>query len=1050
LSTPSASNRSIVAFFSVLSVAVIASVLALAPYARQSVVSDTSGLKTSVSQRQMLTPVLRGRIHSTYAALPLAFEQNQGQTDGRVKYTARTNQYALFLTTDDVVFSISSPLRPPLTSKRFLEHKAARLTGNSAYTHDGMKDRSTAIHMQLVGANAQPNTSASDLLPGKVNYFIGNDPGKWRSNVPVYARVNYQNVYPGVNLAFRGEKRQLEFDFIVTPGASPKPIMLHFKGAKKIKTDNSGNLLLASSAGGLMLHKPFAYQRQNGMQQRVDAQFVLKAGNRVSFELGKYDHTRELVIDPSVAVLYATYLGGSGEDDGFAIAVDGSGDAYVTGQTASKNFPTVPGSYSVTNAAPTGDFDAFVTKIASNGSGLVYSTYVGGDDNNSSGNAIALDASGDAFVTGGTASTTFPVTPGAYQGTYKTGATSNAFVLKLNPAGSALIYSTYLGGTVGDVANGVAVDASGNAYLGGLTSSGDFPTLNPLQTFPGAYSGFITKLNSTGAALVYSTYLNLGGAIEDGIHAIAIDSADDAYVTGAASSSTSFHTTPGAFQTQCGTNSTCNGLSDAFVTVINAAGNGYVYSTFLGGSSTDVGDSIAVDSSFNAYVTGSTESSDFPVKAAYQVAYGGNTDAFVTKLNPSGSALVYSTYLGGAQFDQGGGIAVDSGGNAYVTGLTNSSPFPTADPTQATLAGGSDAFVTEFNPAGSKLQFSTYLGGSANENAGTAYGAIAVGTFGGDIYVTGNTESTNTSSLPFPVTIGAYQTTFGGLPTDAFIADYGQSSFSLAATPAAVAAGSSATSTVTLTSLHGYSSPVNLTCTVTGSGSPLPTCNASSFSPNPVTPTSGGATTTLTITVPSSSGALLPWRKPNYVTFNHPMRLPIVSLALFGLILIGLIWSFSNSYRPICIGFAVITTSGLLLLPACGGKTSLSGALCPAAPSAPAGLAASSTTTTGTTLKWTAAAVGANCTVTGYTVYENGKSIGTPSTTTFNVTGLTPATTYSFTVAASDSAGLSAQSSAVSVTTGGTPAGTYTITITGVGTDANATTETVSTTLTVN
>jgi hypothetical protein len=1046
LSTPSATNNpsaskkwKVVCFF-VPALAVAALGLLLGTYAKSNVIADASRLTASVSQPETLTPAQRRRIESTYTALPLAFEQNQGQVDKRVKYTARTNGYTLFLTADDVVFSIPSSIRYPVISKRPLVRKAARLARNSD-TPRIMKDSSSAlVHMQLVGANVEANIGASDLLPGKVNYFIGNDPHKWRSNLPVYARVNYQNVYPGVNLAFHGEQRQLEFDFVVRPGASPEAIMLHFTGAQKIKTDKSGSLLIASGAGDVVLHKPFAYQEQNGAKQPVDAEFVLKADDRVSFELGKYDHTRELVIDPSVAVLYATYLGGSAADEAEAIAVDSSGNAYVTGQTASMNFPVV-GGLAITDAS--GTPDAFIAKIATGGSSLVYSTYVGGTDGNaSSGNAIALDAAGDAFVAGGTASTTFPVTSGAFQRSYGTPATSNAFVLKLNPTGSALAYSTYLGGTVGDAADGVAVDASGNAYLGGITSSPDFPTLDPLQTFPGPYSGFVTKLDSAGTGLVYSTYLALGGAIEDRINAIAIDSVGDAYVTGAASSSTSFHATPGAFQTQCGTDSTCNGLSDAFVTVINAAGSGYVYSTFLGGSSTDVGDGIAVDSSLNAYVTGSTESSDFPLKAAYQGTYGGNTDAFVTKLNSTGSALVYSTYLGGAQFDQGGGIAVDSGGNAYVTGLTGSSPFPTASPTQAILAGGNDAFVAEFNPAGSKLQFSTYLGGSADENTGTAYGAIAVGTFGGDIYVTGNTESTNTSSVPFPVTAEAVQTTFGGPQTDAFVADYSQSSFSVAATiPAAVAPGSSATSTVTLTSLNGYASPVNLTCTVTGGGSPLPTCSASSFSTNPVTPTAGGGQTTLTITVPSSSGALLPERR-----FDYAMWLPIASLSL-----IGLICSFSDS-RLISIGFIVLTMAGLLLLPACGGKTSVSGAICASAPTAPTGLAASSTTSTDTTLNWTSSAVGANCTVTGYTVYENGKSIGTPTATTFNVTGLSSATTYSFTVAASDSAGLSAQSSAVSVTTAstGTPAGTYTITITGVGTDPNATTQTVSTTLTVN
>lgn len=345
------------------------------------------------------------------------------------------------------------------------------------------------------------------------------------------------------------------------------------------------------------------------------------------------------------------------------------------------------------------------------------------------------------------------------------------------------------------------------------------------------------------------------------------------------------------------------------------------------------------------------------------------------------------------------------------------------------------------NPSGTKLLFSTYLGGSQDEDDGGNYGAIAIDPYGANIYVAGNTAS---GDLPVSPNPGAYQTTFAGLPTDAFVAKYTQQSFGvIATTPSAVSPGTSATSTVTLTSLNGYASPVNLACTVTGSGSPLPTCAASSFSTNPVTPTAGGAQTTLTITVPSSSGAMLPSRK-----FNYAIWLPMVGLSL-----IGLIWSFSDSQRQSSIGFVVITIAGLLLLSACGGNSSVGGSIgCATAPSAPTGLAASSTTSTGTTLNWAAAAVGANCAVTGYTVYANGKSIGTPTATTFNVTGLTAGTTYSFTVAASDSAGLSAQSSPVSVptATSGTPAGTYTVTITGVGTDANATTQTVSIPLTVN
>jgi Beta-propeller repeat/Fibronectin type III domain len=1044
VSKPTSSKKWICAFSIVPLLAFVFVAVLICLSARHHVSASASSAVLPTSQPQTIAPAMQARIRSTLATLPLSFEQNEGQTDDVVKYAARANGYTLFLTSNGAVFSLHSPLSGSSAAGRPAAFRSRMSTGQLPSLRNPKKSSSAVVRVQLVGANSSPAIASSDELPGKSNYFIGSDSEKWRSNVPRYARVSYQNVYPGVDMAFHGERRHLEFDFIVAPGATPQPIAFHFTGAQRIKTDDSGNLVIASTAGDVLLHKPIAYQQQNGARRAVDARFVLKARNRVSFELGSYDRSRELVIDPSVTVAYSTYLGGSLEDDGYGIAIDTSGNAYITGKTDSTDFPTLGGVLPNTNA---GGFDVFVTKIAPTGSSLVYSTYVGGTAGDS-GNAIAVDAFGDAFVTGGTASTDFPTTHGAFQTTYGTSAAQNAFVFELDPAGNALTYSTFLGGTVDDLGYGIALDSSGNAFAVGVTSSPDFPTtLNPLQTYPGGdNNGFVTKLNSSGSALVYSTYLNLGGAIGDAVNAVALDSSGNAYVTGAASSS-SFHTTAGAFQTQCGTDGTCNGgLSDAFVTVITATGSNYVYSTFLGGSSSDLGNGIAVDASSNAYVTGSTSSSDFPLKSAVQSIYGGNTDAFVTKLNSTGSALVYSTYLGGSQFDAGAGIAVDSGGNAYVTGQTDSpapSPFSGASATQPTIGGGYDAFVSEINSAGSKLPFSTYLGGLGNEDSSSGkYGAIAVDNAGANIYVTGDTASTN-----FPTASPLYSSYAGGA-FDAFLVEYAQPSFSISATtPAAVSPGSSATSTVTLTSLNGYSSPVNLTCTVTGAGSPLPACSATSFATNPLTPTSGGVTTTLTITTTGSSGAI--FRPKN---FYYAMWLPITGLSLF----VGVIFSSSRARRKTLFGFVIIGAAGagLLLMPACGGSSSSGGGTtsCASAPSAPTGLAASNTTTTGTTLNWTAAAVGANCSVTGYTVYENGKSIGTATSTTFNVTGLTAATKYSFTVAASDSAGLSAQSSAASVTTlsSATPAGAYTVTITGTGTDANQTTQSYVLTVTVN
>jgi hypothetical protein len=920
LSKPAASTGWVCAFCIVPVIAIIAvALLALSP-ARHHGAASTAPASPVASHAGSVMPAARGRIQANYASLPLAFEQNQGQTDAQVKYMARGDGYILFLTANDAVFSLQS---------RSAEGRPSALRRGTVRAENpsqgkAPKDSTAVVRMHLAGGNSLARVSASGQLPGKSNYFLGNDPSKWHADVPHYARVSYQDFYPGVNLAFHGARRQTEFDFVVAPGANASPIGFHFTGAQSIKTDDSGNLVISSAAGDVLLHKPVAYQEQNGARQLVDARFVLKAGN-VSFALGNYDRSRELVIDPSVSYAYSTYLGGSGADEGYGIAFDSTGDAYVTGQTASTNFPVI-GSSKLLGAA-----NVFVTKIAADGSSLVYSTYIGGKGTDS-GNAIAVDlTSGNAFIAGGTSSNDFPVlpNPGAFQASL-TGA-GNAFVLELSSSGT-LMYSTYLGGSLTalgaastDTALGIALasDSSGDVYVVGQTSANDFPTLTPLQTFVtgSTQSGFVTKLNSSGTALAFSTYLggsNPGGSVGDLAGAVAVDSSNNAYVTGHTFSST--FPTKNPVQPHC--NSCSGGNSNAFVTVINPTGSAYVYSTFLGGSGTDEAKGIAVDSTQNAYVTGTTTSSDFPLQSPLQKTYGGNSDAFVTKLNPAGSALVYSTYLGGSGFDAGAGIAVDGGNNAYVTGQTNSTNFTTASPTQSALNGGnnttnSDAFVSEVNSTGSALVFSTYLGGSGEEDAGGNFGAIAVDSHGATIYVTGNTAPPTTPPGPnnFPVSLSAEQSIPGG-GTDAFVVTYTQTTFNLAATaPAAVSPGSSGTSTVTLTSVNGYSSAVNLSCAVSGGGTPAPSCSAaSSFSPaSPITPTTGGATTTLTITTTGPSAAMAVPGKIFYA-----MWLPIAGMSLA-----GVSFGSARSRRKKVISLLMIglVMAALLVMPACGGSS---------------------------------------------------------------------------------------------------------------------------------
>jgi beta-propeller repeat-containing protein len=838
-------------------------------------------------------PAARSRIQASYAALPLAFEQNQGQTDSQVKYLARGDGYTLFLTANDAVFSLHSPLnsrdRSPVG--RSALPKAKMFSGKRS-THN---DSSAVVRMQLSGTNSLTNVEASGKLSGSANYFIGNDPRKWRKNVPRYARVSYHDVYPGVNMAFHGAQRQLEFDFVVAPGADPQPIGFHFTGARSMKTDESGNLVVSSTAGDVLLHRPVAYQQQNGAQQMVDARFVLKADNQVSFELGKYDRSRELVIDPSVSYGYSTYLGGSLEDDGFAIALDSSGDAYVTGETDSLDFAGA-------SRGSSGIFNVFVTELNPGGSATIYTSYIGGTGADS-GNGIAVDANNNVYVDGGTSSPTrtFPTTTGAYQTTLN--GSANAFLVKLDSTG-ALKYGTYLGGTGSDTALGLALDGSGNAYLAGKTSSSDFPSKNP-PTGAITAGGFLTKLNPGGngaSDLVFSTFI--GGGSTDFAAGVALDSSASpaiTYVTGQTAGSL-----PGS-----SLNTFSGGLEDAFVVAVKSDGSAYVFSRYVGGSNIDIGDGIAADSS-GAYVTGETASSTtFPISSSpAQKNFGGGTfDAFATKLSPAG-AVVYSTFLGGNADDVGVAIAIDGSGNAYVTGQTASSNFPTQSPTQTGFGGGtSDAFVTELNAAGSQFIFSTYLGGSGNEDTVGNFGGIAADSAGANIYVTGNT-----TSMDFPNTAKFFEPTYRGGATDAFVVKYAQvaaQTFSLTATalsPATVSPGGSATSTVTVSPTNGFTGSVTLTCSISPAITLGPTCGTASATP----------ATAATLTVSTTAATALLRHSPGRHSSGlfYAMFLPVVGISLMGA---GFVLNRSGHNKLFAILMMGAIVGALALLPACGG-----------------------------------------------------------------------------------------------------------------------------------
>jgi hypothetical protein len=602
------------------------------------------------------------------------------------------------------------------------------------------------VRMKLVGANAAPRVIGAEEQPGKVHYFIGSDPAKWQTNVPTYAKVKYQGVYHGVDLVYYGNQGRLEYDFVVAPGIDPNKIRLKLLGRGKLRVNEKGDLLLGSGGEQVRFEKPVVYQELAGDKKQVEGSYVLASANRVGFQLGEYDHSQPLVIDPVLS--YSTYLG-SNIDDGVDIAVDASGNAYVTGFTYSTDFPTV-NALQPALGSPNNISNAFVSKIDASGSALVYSTYLGGSGNGLNGDfgfGIAVDASGNAYVTGFTHSTNFP-TANALQSIFGGGGT-DAFVTKINPSGSELVYSTYLGGSNRDSGSRIAVDASGNAYVTGFTQSTNFPTASALQPALGGPGGsaFVTKINASGSALVYSTYFGGSGSGLNGDFGvgIAVDASENAYVTGGTYSTN--------FPTVNALQPTLGGFLNAFVTKINQSGSALVYSTYLGGSIGEYGNCVAVDTSGNAYVTGFTHSTNFPTANALQSTFGGgDTDAFVTKINKSGSALVYSTYLGGSKADSGNCIAADTSGNAYITGSTQSTDFPTVHALQPALAGPAvSAFVTKINASGSALVYSTYLGGSGGDNSN----GIAVDA-SGNAYVTGGTQSTN-----FP-TASALQSTLRG------------------------------------------------------------------------------------------------------------------------------------------------------------------------------------------------------------------------------------------------------------------------------------------------
>jgi hypothetical protein len=694
------------------------------------------------------------RLSGSFGQLPLWFEPTTSAGPGSEEpiYVCRGQGYSIRLAPDgaDIL------LRP--RPGRMREHRRALATVDPA-EGGGAGTAGAWFRMRFLGANRAAQAVPEGKLGTRVNYLRGSHPGDWRRNVPTYERIRYQGVYPGIDVVYYGSDRQLEHDFIVAPGADPGLIRVHFEGADQVELAKNGDLVIGVGEAETRLRRPYLYQDMPEGRREVRGDFTIEgeAERVILLEIGTYDRAWPLVIDP--ILVYSTFLGGLGYDQGSGIAVDATGHVYVTGETASVDFPVANALWPTNSGGfggatnPLGN-EAFVAKFDPTGRTLVYATYIGGNGVDA-GIGIAVDDAGHAYATGLTASTNFPVTSNAFQpqlpgqpflGFYP----SSAFVLKLSPSGDELLYSTYLGGSTDDLGLAIALDDQGAAYVTGNTLSSDFPLHEQAPRFGGGSDAFVAKLTLTENRLSYSTLL--GGAGPDFGQGIAVDTAGHAIVVGQTASA-NFPIT-NAVQGQFR-----GGTFDAFASKLTPDGMALVFSTYLGGAAADEAYGVALDREGNSYITGYTTSANFPNTNAVFGTIAGR-DAFLTKLSPAGS-LIASTFLGGSSNDDGWAVAVDDVGRATVVGTTFSLDFPVTNAIQSARSGNLDLFVTRFNPAGDALEFSTYLGGGNQDEAR----AVAVDTMGA-IYVTGFTLSTD---FPLGPALATFQPAYGGGTGDAYV-----------------------------------------------------------------------------------------------------------------------------------------------------------------------------------------------------------------------------------------------------------------------------------------
>ena len=671
----------------------------------------------------------------------LTFTENRAQWGDKTLFKAESGGAVFYFCRDEVAYLFTRDTDQLLNDDHLPLDDLSDFP--SKFNHPRYKKEALLIKAQFVDANPVPEVIGENRLSHNCNYFYGNDPSKWCTDVPNYSSITYKDIYPGIDLKYHGDSQGIKYDFIINPGADILQIKIRYEGVDNLTISDTGDLQAETKFGLIHENIPLIFQRDGRNRREIEGRYIMLEPGVFGFALdGGYNPSLPLVIDPEL--VYSSFLGGTSNDEGFDIALDNEGCAYVTGYTWSSNFPAV----NPYDAGANGQSDVFVTKIAAGGGSIAYSTYIGGSDIDWA-YGITVDNHGSSYITGYTASTDFPMS-NPYDET--SNGQDDAFVIKLTSSGDTLVYSTYLGGNLDDTGFDIAVDSLSCAYITGTAESYNFPTAYPYNGDHNALKDvFLTKLNPAGDSLIYSTYL--GGDGDDIGYGMALDASGSVYITGQTSSIDFPLVNP--------YDNDWSLVPCVFVTKFTPSGRNLNYSTYIGGSfGIDCGYGIVVDTSGSAYITGYTYSPDFPMVNAYDDECDGWICAFVTKLSHGGSSLIYSTFLGGSIFDtEGYAIAVDDAGHAFVTGVTSCRDFPLVAPYDSDSEFW-ECFVSVFSSPGRSLTFSSYLGGV---DADWGNGIVSDGL--GGVYITGWTASPD-----FPI-LNPFDNTSNGAG-DAFITKF--------------------------------------------------------------------------------------------------------------------------------------------------------------------------------------------------------------------------------------------------------------------------------------